>query len=127
LKAENKPAKPPPLRRWLDVLLRSVHLVGVILLGAALLGAPVAGGSAAAAVAASGLAMFALDTWSYPGHLRELAGAMVLAKLLLVVWMALDENVRPLLFWLVVLGSSVSSHAPARFRHWKLVGRRLAE
>lgn len=126
MKTEDKPAKAPPLRRWLDVLLRCCHLAAVILLGAALLGAPVAGGSAAAAVAVTGLAMFALDTWSYPGHLRELAGVVVLTKLLLVVWMTLDENVRPLLFWLVVLGSSVSSHAPARFRHLKLVGRTQA-
>lgn len=127
MKSEDKPAKAPPWRRWINVLLRCFHLVAVILLGAALLGAPIADGSAAAAVAASGLAMLALDTWSYPGHLREIAGATVLVKLLLVVWMALDENVRPLLFWLVVLGSSVSSHAPAWFRHWRLVGRRLAD
>lgn len=123
MNTEDKPAKAPPLRRWLNVLLRCFHLAAVILLGAALLGAPVAGGSAAAAVAVSGLLMFALDTWSFPGHLRELAGVVVLAKLLLVVWMALDENVRPVLFWLIVFGSSVSSHAPARVRHWKLVGR----
>lgn len=127
MKAEAKPSKPAPLRRWLDVLLRCCHLAAVILLGAALLGAPVAGSTAAAAVAVTGLLMFALDIWSYPGQLREIAGATVLVKLLLVLWMALDENVRPVLFWVVVLGSSISSHAPARFRHWKLVGRRLAD
>lgn len=121
MKAENKPAKPPPLRRWLNVFLRSFHLVGVIVLGAALLGAPVSGGTAAAAVALSGLLMFALDLWSYPGQLREVAGTVVLAKLALAGWMALDENARPVVFWLVVLGSSISSHAPAQFRHRKLV------
>lgn len=118
MKAEGKPPKPAVWRRWLDVLLRSFHLVGVIVLGA-----PVSGGNAAAAVALTGLLMFSLDLWSYPGQLREVAGAVVLAKLALVLWMALDENARPVLFWLVMLGSSISSHAPARFRHWKLVGR----
>lgn len=127
MRAETKPAKPPPLRRWLNVVLRSFHLVGVILLGAALLGAPLSGDTAAAAVALTGLLMFGLDTWSYPGQLREAAGAVVLAKLALVTWMALDENARPLLFWLVVLGSSISSHAPAKFRHWRLVGRTAAD
>lgn len=114
--------KPPIFRRWLNVVLRGLHLAAVIVLGAALLGAPVAGGSAAAAVAITGISMFAVDTWSHPGHLREVAGIAVMVKLLLVGWMAIDDNLRPLLFWIVVLGSAFSAHAPARFRHRRLLG-----
>jgi hypothetical protein len=66
--------------------------------------------------------MFAVDTWGHPGHLREFAGLAVLAKLLLVLWMALDANARPVLFWVIVFSSALSSHAPARLRHRRLFG-----
>jgi hypothetical protein len=50
--------------------------------------------------------------------LLELAGAAVLVKLVLVAWMALDPLRGPWIFWLLVLGSAVTSHAPKQFRHW---------
>lgn len=103
--------------RWGNVLLRGLHLIAVILLGAALLGAPQSGRHFAIAVAASGFAMFALDVWRKPQHLREAAGIAVLVKLVLVGWMALDDSVRLPLFWIIVAGSAISAHAPARFRH----------
>lgn len=109
-------------RRWLNVVLRGVHLVAVILLGAALLGAPVASGKAIFAVAASGFAMLALDVWGKPGHLREASGVAVLVKLLFVGWMAVDETLRLALFWAIVAGSAIFAHAPARFRHAVLFG-----
>lgn len=106
-----------PGQRWLGVLLRGLHLVAVIWLGAALLGAPVSSDHAVLGLWTTGLAMLALDTWSKPSHLREASGIAVLAKLGLVVWMAADESVRAVLFWLVVAGSAVFAHAPASFRH----------
>jgi hypothetical protein len=106
-----------PLQRWLNVLLRGLHLVAVIALGAALLGAPFASGPAVLGVAATGFVMLALDTWSKPGHLREASGIAVLGKLVLVGWMAFDEASRVYVFWLVVVGSAVFAHAPASFRH----------
>lgn len=118
--------RPDLLRRWLSVLLRGLHLVTVIGLGAALLGAPVeqAGGISrlAAAVAASGGAMFALDLWRKPRQLFEVAGVGVLAKLLLVAWMMLDGAPRLMLFWIIVVWSALFSHAPASFRHSRLIG-----
>jgi hypothetical protein len=115
--------KRPGWRRWLNVLLRGLHLVAVIVLGAALLGAPLAEGRAAAAVAATGLAMFALDTWNKPSHLREVSGLAMIVKLVLVGWMALDASARFALFWTVVAGSAVFAHAPSRFRHAVIIGR----
>lgn len=114
-------AKPPAWRRWLNVALRGLHLCAVIVLGAGLLGAPVDGATAALAVAVTGLGMFALDILTHPGHLREAAGVAMLAKLILVVWMAADANARPLLFWFIVAGSALFAHAPARFRHARLL------
>jgi len=122
--AANPDRMRPIWRRWLNVLLRGLHLVAVILLGAGLLGAPLATGNAAAAVAATGLAMFAIDTWNKPGHLREVSGLAMLAKLVLVAWMALDASARFALFWLIVAGSAIFAHAPSRFRHAVILGRR---
>ena len=112
-----QPQKRSPLRRWGNVFLRALHLAAVIALGAGLLGAPVKEDMAAAGVALSGLAMLILDTWGNPGHLREVSGIAVMAKLAFVAWMAADESRRPLLFWGLVVGSTVFAHAPARFRH----------
>jgi len=103
--------------RWINVILRGLHLVAVIVLGSVLLGAPLAASHAAMAVAATGFAMFALDIWRKPQHLREASGLAVLVKLVLVGWMAIDAAARPYLFWLIVAGSAISAHAPARFRH----------
>ncbi len=112
------------LFRWLNVVLRGLHLIAVILLGASLLGAPVAGALAVVGVAATGFAMLALDIWKKPGHLRETAGLAVVIKLFLLAWMAMNVSVRPVLFWLIVAGSAIFAHAPASFRHAVLLGRR---
>lgn len=119
-----KPITPlDALLRWTNVILRGLHLVAVILLGAALLGAPLGAAKVAVAVAASGFAMLALDIWRKPRHLAEAAGISVLVKLVLVAWMALDAAARPVLFWVIVAGSAIAAHAPARFRHATLLGR----
>jgi hypothetical protein len=109
--------------RWLNVVLRGAHLIAVILLGAAVLGAPLALGPAALGVAASGCAMLALDTWRKPAYLREAAGVAVLAKLVLVAWLALDAGLRLPLFWSIVALSALFAHAPARLRHRIVLGR----
>ncbi|MHB1358023.1 MAG: hypothetical protein ACYCWC_00390 [Rhodocyclaceae bacterium] len=112
------------LSRWLSVLLRGLHLVAVIAFGAALFGAPLDHlggiGRLAAAVTATGVAMFALDIWQKPSHLLEVAGAGVLAKLLLVGAMMFDGAPRLTLFWIIVVWSALFSHAPATFRHARL-------
>lgn len=103
--------------RWLNVLLRALHLMAVIALGAVLLGAPLAGGRLALAVLASGAALMALDLGVRPARFWEWSSAAVLVKLLLVGWMALDEAPRLLLFWGLVAWSVVFAHAPASVRH----------
>lgn len=110
-----------PGQRWLNVVLRGLHLVAVVVLGAALLGAPVSGDQAVVGLWSTGLAMLALDTWSKPSHLREASGISLLVKLVLVGWMAFDASSRFVLFWLVVAGSAVFAHAPAKFRHALLI------
>lgn len=109
-------------QRWVNVGLRTLHLVAVICIGAGLLGAPLSTDLAVLGVGATGLAMFGLDILNKPSHLREVSGLAVLPKLLLVGWMAVDAAARPVLFWLIVAGSVIFAHAPARLRHAVLFG-----
>ena len=108
-----------PGKRWVNLALRTMHLLGLVLLGAALLGA----GSipqGAAVVCLSGLSMFAIDTWANPAHLRELAGFGVIVKLLLVGLMIFQPLWALPLFWFLLALSTLLSHAPGAFRHRRI-------
>jgi hypothetical protein len=114
-----------PGRRWLTVVLRTAHLAAVIWLGACLMAETPAAALRLAhgAVTLTGLAMFAVDLWCHPGHLRERAGAAMIVKLALIAAMAAAPSYALALFWIVVVWSAVVSHAPASFRHARLFGR----
>ena len=108
-----------PGRRWLNLSLRTIHLVGLVLLGAALLGnGSVSGG--AWLVLLSGLAMFAGDLWANPAHAREVAGCGVLLKLALVALMAIKPALALPIFWAILALSTLLSHAPGAIRHKRL-------
>ena len=108
-----------PGRRWLNVVLRTVHLVGIVLLGAGLLGAGnvVAG---ACLTFASGLAMLALDTWVNAAHLRQVAGCGVLIKLVLLGLASAQPTLVLPVFWLLIVLSALLAHAPSHLRHRRL-------
>jgi hypothetical protein len=106
------------IERWLAVLMRCAHLAGVVWLGAALLAVQDMGHAPALLMLASGFAMLAMDLAAGRIALRELAGAFVLAKLALVAWMAVDARQAAWIFWALLVGSSIVSHAPKHFRHW---------
>ena len=117
-----------PGRRWLSVVLRGMHLVAVMALAAQVLGAPspaIGPTAIAGAVLITGLAQFALDLWSSPTHLFEVAGASVVFKLGLIAVLATQPAWREPLFWTIVGWSALFSHAPGSFRHadWR-TGRR---
>ncbi len=104
--------------RWLAVLLRALHLASVVALGAQVMGAAMQAHAAPALVLVTGTVMLLMDLRASRIALLELAGAAVLVKLALVAWMTLDAARAPWIFWLLVLGSAVTSHAPKHFRHW---------
>jgi hypothetical protein len=109
-------------RRWLGIVLRTAHLAGVAWLGAALLGAPLAMFNGAAWVSASGVALLVIDSLDGRIRLLDLAGLVSLAKLGVVAWMALDPARAAQLFWVVLIVSALSSHAPRGLRHWRPFG-----
>lgn len=109
-----------PGKRWLNVVLRTIHLAGIVVLGGGLLGAGHVG-LGAAITFLSGLGMFAIDTWANPGHLREVAGFGMIIKLGLVGLMAIQPHVALPVFWLLLVLSTLLSHAPGAFRHRSLL------
>ena len=105
-------------KRWINIALRTLHVIGVILLGSALF----RGSTTTLAITLTlvpGLAMFSLDVWSKPSHLGEVAGLGVLGKLALVFSIKLFPHWSVEIFWLVLIVSMVLSHAPGSFRHWR--------
>lgn len=114
------PSAVSQLWRWVNVVLRGLHLVSVILLGGGMLGAQLPLDRVVIAVAATGGLMFALDVVRKPAMLREVSGCAILAKLALIGGMAWVPPWREPLFWVVVAGSAVFAHAPAAFRHARL-------
>jgi hypothetical protein len=108
-----------PGRRWLSISFRSLHLVGVVMLGAALL----TNGehdSAGGLVLVSGLAIYGLDLWCKPRYFGELASFVILVKLLLVGSMLVFPAAAVPLFWGLIVGSSLVSHAPSHLRHIRI-------
>lgn len=115
------PIRDFPGKRWLNVSLRAVHVAGLILLGASLLAHSGESGFAVLLTVTSGLIMFLIDTWVNPDQLREVAGLGILLKLGVIGLMIWQPNLALELFWGLVVLSTVLSHAPAHFRHRRLL------
>ena len=111
-------------RRWLSVILRSLHLVAVTLLGAAIHGAPfnIATSMLALATLTSGGIMFVMDLTGRRDHWREAAGLGVIIKLGLIALLAVAPQFDKIIFWSVLVWSAMFSHAPASLRHRVLIG-----
>jgi 4-hydroxybenzoate polyprenyltransferase len=113
--------------RAASIVLRTRHLSCVVVLGTSLLGAPVALQPAAAAFA-SGVLLFAMELFARRMHAFDLAGLSVLFKLAILLAMALWSGAaahQSWVFWVLVVVSSISSHAPKPVRHrWPWSPRR---
>ena len=115
-----------PGQRWVNIGLRTVHLVGITVLGASLLTIEdqYLRQGAALAVLASGLGLAALYTFSNGAWLIQLSGQAVIAKLALVAAMIIWPAYALALFFVVIGLSTIISHAPASVRHYSLYHRR---
>ena len=109
-------------RRWLSIALRSLHLVGVVLTAIAIFGGGQHQLVATLTMFVTGLGLFGIELWRDLQHWRELAGAFVLLKLLLVLAMILMPSQAGGLFWFLLISSSLISHAPKLVRHKRLFG-----
>ena len=109
-----------PWGRWLNVALRSLHLAGVVLGGAAILGKGELSIADIVLMLLTGIGLYAIELWHHRGFWRELAGVFIVLKLLLLLAMLLVPDIALPLFWLLLIASSVVSHAPRVFRHRRI-------
>jgi hypothetical protein len=114
--AETRPAD---IERWVSIFVRSAHIAGAAWVSAGVVAGPAVAPAAAWLLVASGLLLLAMDLYARRLVLGELAGAVVLVKLALAAWMALDPRQAPWIFWGVIVLSSVVAHAPKHVRHWR--------
>jgi hypothetical protein len=110
-----------PWRRWLSVVLRSLHLAGVVLAGIAIFGKGAHLVPGIVLMLLTGLGLYAIDLWHHPGLWREVAGVFFMVKMIVLSAMLLAPDMAGFIFWLVLIASSVVSHAPRVFRHWRIL------
>ncbi|MBP9799532.1 MAG: hypothetical protein KBD39_05375 [Sterolibacterium sp.] len=115
-----------PGRLLLLSSLRVAHLVGVVGSGAVLLGAqPLAEAEVYALVLiGSGMGMVLLDCIVNPDYLRQVSGLGIMLKLLLLSVSILLAGLVVPVFWAVLVGSVLLSHAPRWLRHRQVLPRR---
>ncbi|MBP9218143.1 MAG: hypothetical protein KBF29_04810 [Sterolibacterium sp.] len=115
-----------PGRLLLLSSLRVAHLVGVVGSGAVLLGAqPLAEAEVYALVlVGSGMGMVLLDCIVNPDYLRQVSGLGIMLKLLLLSVSILLAGLVVPVFWAVLVGSVLLSHAPRWLRHRQVLPRR---
>ena len=107
--------------RWASVILRTLHLAGVVLMGADLLAGNAPALPGAVLTLLTGVALFAVELWRHPSLWREIAGLFMPVKLALLLAMLFVPNGAGVLFWIVLVSSSVISHAPLAFRRRKMI------
>lgn len=110
-------------RRWLGVMLRTLHLLGVCGL---------AGGFLFQVDSTvwlpylqltliSGISLMLTEVWEDPAFLFEVRGAVIGLKFALLGVMALLPAYGTPLFITVIVVSGLASHAPKNFRHLSIV------
>ncbi|MDH3317741.1 MAG: hypothetical protein OER43_18500 [Gammaproteobacteria bacterium] len=116
-------------KRWVNVALRTAHLLGVAGMGGALLG-----GVAQTAwlpylylTLATGLAMMALELWSSAIYLLQVRGQATLLKVALLAAIPLTPGLEAPVVALTIVISGVVSHAPASVRYYSVFHGRVLD
>jgi len=115
-------------QRWINIALRTLHLLGIAGLGAGFLYAGVdeSWRGYLTLTLFSGLGLSLLFFWSNGIWLIQLRGQLILLKILLLAAIPLWPAAGPPLFVTVILISGLISHAPADLRYFSLFhGRRI--
>lgn len=113
-------------QRWLDVVLRTLHLVGLAGVGGSFLQPSIDPGGQLflPLTLGSGCVMVLLSLWSNGIWLVQLRGQAILLKLLLLLLIPLIPDLGAELFIVVIVISGLISHAPAKTRYYSLYHRR---
>jgi hypothetical protein len=105
-------------QRWVNIGLRSAHLIGVAGIGGGFLFAlePSSWATYWYLTLTTGIALTLLYLWSTFHWLLELKGLAIVLKTLLMALALATPNLRGELFLTVIAISAVSAHAPAWMR-----------
>lgn len=120
------PSRRLPGERWVNITLRSLHILGVAGTGAGFL---VSGSDPHAwrpyliLTVSTGVGMTLVYIWTDRRWLLQICGQSVLVKLVLLGLIPVWPAAGPGLFAAVILLSGLTSHAPARLRHYSLLER----
>lgn len=117
-----------PGQRWVNICLRTLHLIGLAGLGGGFLYPPT--GDAWVdylyLTLASGLGLTAISIYSNGIFLVQLRGQAILLKVLLLALIPVWPDARLLIFLVVIVISGLISHAPAEVRYFSIFhGRRV--
>ncbi len=111
-----------PGKRWINISLRTAHLLGVAGLGAGL----VAGTAselwmwALYLTVTSGALMLSIEAWSSAVYLIQLRGLAMVAKVLLLLASTLVPGSQAATIVAAIVISGIVSHAPATVRYYSL-------
>ena len=118
-----------PGERWINVILRTLHLVGLAGLGAGFL-YPAADDSWQLYLhitLITGLGLSLISIYGNGIWLVQLRGQAIMFKILLLALVWVLPSLKIPLFLAVVIISGWTSHAPARVRYYSLYHRRRIE
>lgn len=116
-------------KRWVNIGLRTLHLLGVAGLGGSILCGPSAPTWTPSLVltGVSGLAMFALEIWASGVYLIQLRGLAMAAKIVVLAGSLLVPATHAAMVIVVIVLSGVVSHAPASVRYYSPYHRRVVD
>ncbi len=116
-------------QRWVNIALRTLHLLGVAGLGAGFLYAGVdqSWRLYLQLTMLSGTGLILISIWNDGVWLVQLRGQAILLKMLLLGIIPLWPELRQPLFIGIILISGLISHAPANVRYYSLYHRRRIE
>lgn len=116
-------------KRWVNIGLRTLHLLGVAGLGGSILydRCATAWTPSLALTVITGFAMFALEIWASGVYLIQVRGQAMVAKLLLLAVALLVPVTDVAVVVIAILLSGVVSHAPASVRYYSLYHRRVVD
>ncbi|MCF6353653.1 MAG: hypothetical protein L3J26_00880 [Candidatus Polarisedimenticolaceae bacterium] len=113
-------------QRWVSILLRTLHLLGIAGVGGGYFYASVGDGwlGFLYLTLASGLLMMSLSIWSNGIWLLQLRGHAVLLKVLLLTLMLVWAEQKTVLLVVVIIISGLIAHAPGDVRYYSIFYRR---
>ncbi len=116
-------------QRWLSILLRTLHLLGIAGMGGGYFYASVGDGWLwfLYLALASGVLMMLLSIWSNGIWLLQLRGHAILLKVLLLTLMLAWPEQKAALFVVVIIISGLVAHAPGDVRYYSIFYRRRIE